>query len=164
MASRYRGPLQAFRLADRRHKVFDGAGAFQYGGRWSSPGRRVIYAALSYAGAMLEKLMHTGTGGVPKPQVAIEILVPETVEIEEVTAADVPGWDRRDLIASRRYGDGWLREQRTAVLIVPSVVLRHERNALINQDHASFPLITASRPAPVIWDDRLFRRRSSTSR
>jgi RES domain-containing protein len=58
-------------------------------------------------------------------------------------------------IADRRH---------TAVLVVPSVVSRHERNALINQDHPGFPLITASRPEPVIWDERLFRHRSSIPR
>jgi RES domain-containing protein len=121
----------------------------------------VIYAALSYAGAMLEKLVHTGTGSVPRQQVAIEILIPESVEIEEVTGSQVPGWDRPDLIASRRYGDRWHAEQRTAVLVVPSVVSRRDRNVLINQDHPEFHLIRASRPRPVLWDQRLFRRKSS---
>lgn len=158
MAFQYSGPLRAYRIADRRHKILDGAGAFQFGGRWSSPGRRVIYASLSYAGAMLEKLVHAGTGSVPKNQVAVEIRVPEAVQIEEVTAADVPGWDRPDLVASRRYGDRWLEERRTAVLVVPSVVSRRDRNVLISQDHAQFPLVTVSPPEPVIWDRRLFRR------
>jgi len=160
MASRYKGPLRAYRIADRRRHVFDGAGAAQFGGRWSSPGRRVIYAALSYAGAMLEILAHTGTGSVPKYQVAIEILIPEPVDIEEATAGDVSGWDQPNLIASRKYGDRWFQGGRTAVLVVPSVVSRHDRNVLINQDHPQFPLITASGPQPVIWDERLFRHRS----
>lgn len=121
----------------------------------------MIYAAVSYAGAMLEKLVHTGTSSVPKHQVAIKIFVPESVEVEEVTPPEIPGWDRPDLIASRRYGDRWHEGQRTAVLVVPSVVSRRDRNVLINQDHPLFRVITASRPRPVLWDHRLFRRKSS---
>ena len=62
------GELRAYRIADRRHKIFDGQGASLLGGRWNSPGRRVIYAAETYAGAMLEALVHANIGRLPKTQ------------------------------------------------------------------------------------------------
>ena len=156
MASRYRGPLRAYRVADARHPLFSGEGAAQFGGRWSSSGRRVIYGALSYAGALLEKLAQTGIGKVPRRQQWIEINVPEDVEIEEVTAAEIPGWDAADLIASRAYGDQWLKDGRTVILVVPSVVGQpHERNVVINQDHPDLRLLSASDPEDVRWDPRL---------
>jgi RES domain-containing protein len=37
------GDLKAYRLADERYLIFDGGGAMLMGGRWNSPGRRVIY-------------------------------------------------------------------------------------------------------------------------
>src|ERR1017187_9056977 len=49
MVSRRSGPLRAFRIADMRHAIFDGSGAMLHGARWTSPGRRVIYAAETYA-------------------------------------------------------------------------------------------------------------------
>jgi RES domain-containing protein len=156
MASRYRGPLRAYRVADARHPLFDGGGAAQFGGRWNSPGRRAIYGALSYAGALLEKLAQTGIGKIPHQQHWIAIDVPEDVEIEEVTDGDVPRWDAPDLGASRAYGDQWLDPRRTVVLVVPSVIGRpHERNVVINQDHPEFNRLTASDPQPVVWDERL---------
>jgi hypothetical protein len=42
---------RAFRIADMRHAISDGTGPMLYGARWNSPGRRVIYAAVTYAGA-----------------------------------------------------------------------------------------------------------------
>ena len=45
--------MRAFRIADRRHPIFDGTGAKLTGGRWNSPGRPVIYAAETFAGALL---------------------------------------------------------------------------------------------------------------
>ena len=156
MASLLSRPLRAYRIADRRRKIFDGHGAALVGGRWNSPGRRVIYAAETYAGAMLEVLVHANIGRVPKTHSWIEIQIRKGVRIEELYAADIPGWDSPDQRASRRYGDRWYDEGRTAVLLVPSIVARVERNIAINQDHPEFKRIRATAPKPVIWDDRLF--------
>jgi RES domain-containing protein len=149
--------LRAYRIADRRHKIFDGQGAALLGGRWNSPGRRVIYAAETYAGAMLEALVHANIGRLPKTQSWIEILIHKGIRIEEVQPADIPGWDAPDQRASRLYADRWYDEGRTAVLLVPSIVARPERNIAINQEHPDFKRIRATTPRPVIWDERLFR-------
>jgi RES domain-containing protein len=151
--------LTAYRIADARHPIFDGTGAFLIGGRWNSPGRPVIYAAASYAGAMLECLAHAGTGRIPRNQKAILITIPGRVSIEERTAEDLPpGWERDDNIASRSFGDAWLENRQSAVLIVPSAVAKYDRNVLINPAHPDFKRIVASRPETVVWDARLFRR------
>ena len=158
MVSRYRGPLRAYRISDIRDPIFDGGAAAKYGGRWNSPGFRVIYAGTSYAGTMIEKLAQTGTGKMPRNQHWITIDIPQDVEIEEIQPSDVPNWQLPGLVASRTYGDRWLREQRTAVLVVPSVVaLPHERNVVINQAHPDFNKLSASAPERVIWDHRLFQ-------
>lgn len=158
MASHRSGPLHACRIADGRRPLLDGSGAALNGGRWNSPGRRVIYAADTYAGALLEKLVHSNIGRIPATQAHIEILIPEDVAIEEVTPAGLPGWDAEDQQASREYGDAWYDERRTAVLVAPSVVTPVEHNVVINQDHPDFAKIRASAPKPARWDARLFRR------
>jgi len=56
-------------------------------------------------------------------------------------------------------GDTWIRDRRTAVLVVPSVVVRREGNVLINPGHPDFAHITASAPEAVVWDERLFTAR-----
>ena len=147
---------RAFRIADRRRTIFDGTGAFLNGGRWNSRGRRVIYSSETYAGALLETLAHANIGKVPKTQAWIEIRFPEALKIEEATA-DIPGWDADDVLASRAYGDRWLEDRRTAVLVVPSMVPAGiERNVVINQDHPDFALLESSAPQEVAWDVRLF--------
>ncbi len=156
MVFRRKGPLRAWRIADNRHPIYDGTGAMVWGARWNSPGYAVIYASASYACAMLERLAHAGIGSIPKNQVAITIEIP-AIDIEEITTEDVPGWNLPDGSASRAYGDRWLQEKRTAVLVVPSVVARAEGNVLINPTHPDFRRITHTRPEPVVWDRRLFR-------
>lgn len=159
MASRSNGPLTAYRIADRRFPILDPTGAGLIGGRWNSPARPVIYAALTFAGCLLEQLAHAQLGSLPKSQVWITIRIPRTVSIEEVEAGDVPGWNSADLVVGREYGDTWLEERRTAVLVVPSVVGQPiERNVLINPSHKDFARIKPSEPRPVEWDERLLGR------
>lgn len=149
---------QAWRIADGRFDVFSPLGASLVGGRWNSPGLGVIYASRTYAGAMLECLAHSGIGRVPRTHVAIEIAIATDVRIEQRGEAGLPaGWDHADMRAARAFGDAWIREGRTAVLLVPSVVARREMNVVLNPRHADFTKIRAGRPEPVVWDTRLFR-------
>jgi RES domain-containing protein len=66
------------------------------------------------------------------------------------------GWDDAALQVSRAFGDSWLSEMRSAVLLVPSVVARAECNALVNPAHPDAARILVGEPHPVIWDERLF--------
>ena len=150
--------MLAYRIADSRHPIYDSTGAMLRGGRWNSIGHRVIYAAESYAGAMLEVLVHANLSAPPKHHQVIRITIPDTVKIESLAAADLPGWDTEDAAAARRFGDQWLQELRSAVLQVPGVVTEgRESNLLINPLHAQAALIQVSPPEPIHWDKRLLR-------
>lgn len=151
--------MRAFRVADRRFSIFDGTGARLVGGRWNSPGRAVIYTAETFAGAVLEVLVHANLGRVPRRHALVEITIPDTIATEIVAPEDLPGWDADDQIVSRAYGDRWLEEGRTAVLLVPSIVTRgREHNVLLNPEHRAFKKITVSKPQDVL--NRSVRRRS----
>ena len=149
----------AWRIADGRFDPFSAVGASLVGGRWNSPGFSVIYASRSYAGAMLECLAHAGIGRVPRTQVCVEIAIAGDVSVESHDASSLPvGWDFADLRVARAFGDAWMREQRSAVLIVPSVVARRDGNVLLNPQHADFRKIVVRSVEPVVWDARLFMR------
>jgi RES domain-containing protein len=150
--------MRAFRIADRRHPIFDGTGARLVGGRWNSPGHPLIYTSETYAGALLEVLVHANIGRVPETQAWIAIEIPDAVSREVITSEQVSGWDADDQRASRAAGDRWLEERRSAVLLVPSLVSGGlERNVLINPAHPDCVAIAVSGPYEVRWDRRLFR-------
>jgi RES domain-containing protein len=152
--------MRVFRVADHRFPLFDGTGARLTGGRWNSPGRPVIYAAETFAGALLETLVHSNLGRLPRTHAVIEILIPDSVSIESLSGNNLPGWDDENQATSRSFGDGWLMDERSAVLLVPSVITHgRESNVLINPEHPDFSRISASAPEPVSWDRRLFQRR-----
>jgi RES domain-containing protein len=158
VALRAVGPLLGYRIGDDRYPLLDGGGAFRTGGRWNSPGRYVVYAGLGFAVALIEVLVRTRTGRVPRGQQFAEVFIPGTVEVEQIGPADVPGWDRADYVPSQAYGNVWYDSGRTPVLVVPSVAaMGLERNLLINQRHPQFKEIAHATPRPLVWDARLFR-------
>lgn len=151
--------MLAFRIADRRHPIFDATGAMLKGGRWNSPGSRVIYAAETYAGAVLEVLVHANLGSLPRTLASVTIHIPDDLVPETLDPAALPGWNAEDLHGSRSFGDLWLAQRRSAVLLVPGVVLQgRERSVLLNPEHPDFPRIEAGPPEPVPWDTRLVAR------
>jgi RES domain-containing protein len=150
--------MRVYRIADRRFPIFDGAGARLVGGRWNSPGRSVVYAAETFSGALLEILAHANLNRLPRTQAYIEIAIPDGIAIERIGMNDVPDWQNENQSAARVFGDQWLSQQRSAVLMVPSIVTRGiEHNVLINPEHPDFAGISTSEPQDVIWDERLFR-------
>lgn len=147
-----------YRIADARYPLFDGGGAQLIGGRWNSPGRKVIYTASTFAGALLEVLVHANTGRIPRHHQYISIDIPSNVDTETFEVKRFPDWGKAGLTVSRAYGDEWYDNGRALILKVPSVVTQVEYNLLINQNHPDFTALSASDPRPVNWDSRLFPR------
>jgi RES domain-containing protein len=147
--------MKVFRLGSGRHQLFDRTGAAMHGGRWNSKGRPVIYAASSLSLAMLEYLARAGISEFALDAMYITIDVPDGIHIERVNASDVPGWNATDYAPSREFGDRWFDRRRSAVLLVPSVIVPLEHNVVINPAHPDARGIRAGAPKPVGWDTRL---------
>jgi len=129
------------------------------GGRWNSPGQPAIYGSLSYACSMLEILVHANIGRIPTTHCYVVAEVPADVLIERHDSPELPlGWDGDDHSIARRFGDQWLAERRSAVLIIPSVVAKLEWNAVVNPLHPAAVQLVVSQSQKVIWDQRLFGR------
>lgn len=150
--------MQIYRIADGRHPIWDGSGAGLIGGRWNSPGKPVIYGSLSYSCAMLEILAHANIGRVPQTHQYVIAEVPKDVSVEILEGSTLPeGWDLENTASARSRGDQWINEARSAILIVPSVIARLDRNALVNPLHPDAKKLIVSEPKKVIWDKRLFQ-------
>jgi RES domain-containing protein len=149
--------ITAWRITKTKHPPFDGTGARLVGARWNSPGRPVIYAADTFAGAMLEMLAHAARPRTfPGEHHAVRIELPDEV-VGLVEPELIPKWDHKGSPVALAIGDAWLHDGRTAALVVPAVPSRPiGRNVLINPEHPDVQKITVSEPFPVPWDERLF--------
>jgi RES domain-containing protein len=149
--------LGCFRIGDPggAYPIFDATGSTIAPGRWNTQGSPLIYTSHHYSTALLEKLVH-GSGRLPPNQHYVEITLPVGLSYETFSPPALQGWDSMPATVSKEFGERWCLQRRSAVLFVPSVVSRLDRNILINPAHAEFALISASLHEPVYWDRRLF--------
>ncbi len=150
--------LVCYRIGDPEgeFQIYDARGSTVSPGRWNNETAPVIYAGEHYSTAMLEKLARGG-GRLPANQHYIIVTVPRGTSYEIVTKDRLSGWDSLPATISRQFGALWVREARSAILLVPSYVARIERNVVINPAHPDAQDIETSLPEPVWWDERLFR-------
>lgn len=134
--------------------AFSGEGGLHAAGRWNSLGTRMVYASSSVALACLETLTHMRTPRRLEERWLFTIEIPDNL-IEEL--ADLPnGWDSEPAgAASRSVGSQWCDEERSVSLLVPSVVVPVEKNALINPRHPAFHLAWVKPPVRFRYDPRL---------
>ena len=130
----------------RSQGAFDTRGATLQEGRWHSIGTRVVYAAEHASLAVLETLIHAGGKKIPA-RVMTRITIPDEVAIERAAWLDMPH--------SQAFGDDWFREQRTAVLSVPSIAVNKlELNYVLNTSHPDFSRITQEQSQDFVFDPR----------
>jgi hypothetical protein len=88
--------------------------------------------------AALEYLVHVDINEAPADLVAIEIEVPEDAGISEVRARDLPpDWNLvEEHPTCIAHGDEWAAAAKALALRVPSAVIPHESNVLLNPRHA----------------------------
>lgn len=134
-------PLVVWRIAARRYRqaLFSGEGTLRHGGRWLPPGCRVIYCAENLALALLEYRVNYPLPDMP-PLVAASLTLPGTLKIQAPSVAKLPrGWFHPEQPAAcRELGAQWWREGKSAVLKLPSAIVRREYNYLINTEHPDF--------------------------
>ena len=56
-------------------------------------------------------------------------------------------------------GERWSRDVKALVLSVPSVVIPHERNFIVNPSHQAFATIEVGPPEPFSFDPRMWKRK-----
>ena len=149
--------LTCFRIGDPdgAYPIYDTEGARVFPGRWNTETSPIIYTSEHYSTAMLEKLVHANSL-LPPNQHYIRITIPNGVSYVVFQTAQHPGWDAKNETICKTFGEIWYREQRSALLLVPSIPARLECNILINPLHPDSASITRDLPEPVWWDERLY--------
>jgi RES domain-containing protein len=151
--------LTCYRIGDPggAFPIYDAEGARLYPGRWNTHASPLVYTSEHYSTAMLEKLVHANLI-LPANQHYITITVPNDTSYEIFQTAAHPGWDSRSEESCKAFGQDWCDRKRSALLIVPSIPARLERNFLINPAHPDAKGIIHTMPEPVWWDERLYAR------
>lgn len=154
--------MRVWRVCRERYaeKAYSGEGAALFGGRWNPIGIPMAYSSLSLSLAVLEVFVHMRGNAPPEDfvSIAVDLGISED-QVERIDLSRLPSdWRRLDHPDLPRIGAEWIESNRSPVLLVPSVVVDGEWNALIHPQH---PLLTGMRmeePKPFRFDVRMFDR------
>ena len=148
---------EAWRIVKAKHAAtaFSGDGAAKTGGRWNSRSVPVVYASTTKSLAALETLVHLNPP-VPFKYVVIRLQFDDTL-VEKIPLNRLPADWRVEPPppSTKAIGDAWVREQRSAVLALPSVLVPGELNYLLNPAHPAFKRISIGKPERFAFDPRL---------
>lgn len=132
-----------------------GIGGTLASGRWHSKGRPILYAAEHSALALLEALVHLDRGELPDSFQLLGIDIPDAVEFESPPQKELAADWAQDEAATRRVGDRWLRGATSLLLRVPTALVPHAWNFLVNPGHPDMAAATIASVDRAPFDGRL---------
>lgn len=154
--------MRAWRLTRRVHatppsEAYSGIGAERRGGRWNRVGTRAAYASSTRSLAALEYLANVDPEDLPSDLVFVGL----TFDGRALERGNPPpGWELLRSGAAIEYGQSWLASATSAVLDVPSAIVRSERNYVINPAHAQTPMLAIDPELEeFVFDQRLLVKR-----
>jgi RES domain-containing protein len=145
--------------ASRANMAFTGEGPWRYGGRWNSPGLRVVYVSEHQSTAALEIFVHRVPFILEEKYKAFYLEWPDDFT-EILPAKKLPSnWRISPPPAeTMEIGDRWVQENRSAVLALPSAISPADTNFLLNPKHPDFKRIRIHPPIDYDFDPRLLDR------
>lgn len=149
----------AWRIETARHfgTWATAEGAFLFGGRWNSPGRRVLYASIDPSTAIVEVGVHKGfhtLDTVSHVLLQLQVLDPSKAHVVQQASLPNPHWLRPGTPSAgqQQFGDALFETH--PILMVPSVVSPHSWNLLIDVTAAA-GLFKLTHSEPFALDPRL---------
>ncbi|KVG68454.1 hypothetical protein WJ33_23840 [Burkholderia ubonensis] len=137
-----------------------GIGGLRAGGRWHFAGQPVVYLAEHPALALLETLVHLEIASVaqlPNGYQLLRVEVPDSVAVAEIAEHDAPADWRTNPDWTKSAGTEWLQTSPSALLRVPSAVVPHAHNFLLNPLHPAVAEIRIAEIVQAPYDSRILR-------
>ncbi|MGD0730233.1 MAG: RES family NAD+ phosphorylase [Terracidiphilus sp.] len=148
--------ITLWRISD--HIDLEGSGGRFFASRWSSQGRRIVYLAESPAGAMLEILVHLPfrNGKLPQGYTLLQVRVPDDCGFKALNPSARSEWRNRHAV-TRKLGDMWMASAETPLARIPSAIMPHTWNYLLNPEHPDAKQVQIAEVIKERFDNRLFR-------
>lgn len=149
-------PPQVWRIT--QHPGVGGLGGIFCDGRWHSKGHVILYAAEHPALALIEAMAHMDLSldAIPDTLKLCRILLDPSLTVHKPSVPN--GWQANQVM-SRKVGDAWLLARAHALCEVPSAILPHSTNYLINPMHpAIIPATVTEVEVEPLWIDERFIR------
>lgn len=141
------------------HLSLTGDGARRASGRWHTRGRRIVYCAQTPAAALLEILVHfeIEVRDLPVRYRLLKLEAPDDLKVEQVSRDTLPTDWVEHTDVTRATGDGWLAQNGSPLLRVPSAAVPETYNMLLNPAHPDADRIVIAHVSDHAIDPRLLR-------
>lgn len=152
--------MKVYRIATTRYiNDLSGGGARRYGGRWNHKGTSMIYTSENRALATVEYLVHVPLSIVPTHLSLATLQISDKITPKAISISDLPGNWREYPVPSRlaELGTNWANKNESLLLRVPSAVVEHEYNILINPLHPDMKHVSVVQIERYTVDKRLLR-------
>lgn len=152
--------MKVFRVERKKYleSTLDGIGASMSDGfRWNSKNTHVIYSAETRSLALLEIAVHLDLSeDLPNDRYFVEIEIPDDIKVTSLNIEDLPkDWDIKPPNTKTQFiGDDFVKSNVSAVLKVPSCIVRQEFNYLINPHHPDSKKIKVISKDKLVFDAR----------
>lgn len=153
--------IVVWRLVKARHAAiaFNGEGARLEGGRWNPKGVPVVYLSDHSALAALETFVHLKGAAAKIKFVMFRMEIPDEVSVVELSVARLPANWRNEppTLETMVLGESWIRERRSAILKVPSVLVPAAANFIYNPLHPDATKVKIDRGEKFSFDPRMWK-------
>ena len=144
--------MHIWRISD--FASLSGEGGILYPARWNHRGSAIVYCTDHPATAMLELLVNADLAELSQTYQLLRIEFPNSLRVEEAVLPD--GWASQQNL-TRDYWDDFCERAEAPILRVPTVIVPHALNYLINPAHADSGRIKIAEATHHFYDAR-FRR------
>lgn len=135
-----------------------GVGGLHVDGRWHTSGHRVIYAAEHPALAMVEVMAHMRLGLTTIPTTLKLISLDVADGAASMSAPALPaGWQANEP-TTQVIGNQWLETVGALLILIPSAIVPHAANYLINPLHSQAATHLTEGEIEPFWFDKRFLR------
>jgi len=149
---------RVYRISLAKHaRDLSGKGARLTGGRWNTKDTAVIYTSESRSLAAMEYLVHVSLANMPPEITITSIEIPQSLVPITINISDLPkDWRRSPPpFLLGELGAKWVSSMESLLLRVPSAIIKHEFNILMNPSHPDIKKINIGEVEDFIYDERL---------
>ena len=151
---------RVYRISLAKHaQDLSGKGARLTGGRWNPKDTAVIYTSESRSLAAMGFLVHVSLADMSPDLKIVTIEVPATTVPKEMGPVVLPkDWRKSPAPFSLgEIGANWVSGMESLLLRVPSAVVLHEFNILINPSHSDMESVRIIDVESFMYDERLHK-------
>ena len=148
-----------YRIAKKKHiRDLSGIGARLYGGRWNRKGIGIVYTSESRALALVEFLVNVPFSMFPSKLCIATVEMDDQIRPREIPLSDPPkNWHKFPATPElAEVGSKWAVSNESLALRVPSAVVPHEFNILLNPAHPDIKHVEITTVERLEMDKRLF--------